>query len=68
MKTVADLWPGDVIVARAPGQCFGYPTRIVSIESKVGCDAVDRAWITFNRTGDDAFTVVVPWDTPLEED
>ena len=32
MRKVADLWPGDVVVARKPGMMFGIPRRVQAIE------------------------------------
>lgn len=30
-RTIADLWPGDTVLARAPGRLGGHPCRVIDV-------------------------------------
>jgi len=67
-KTVADLWPGDVVVATRPGGYTGMPSRVVSLEEREVCGGQRRVFIDLAREGFEFTVMVAGWDTPVEGD
>lgn len=61
--TLSDLWPGDVIIARAPGFLWSEPHRLVDVRETKRGDVIAEL---SSLDGASCFEVCTHWAAPVE--